>query len=41
VPDVDVQAPMRVGINPKINKAVSCCDTETRSIRKRHHTICN
>ena len=29
----------RIGIAPKINKAVSCCDTETRLIRKRNHVI--
>jgi hypothetical protein len=23
--------PIRIGIDPKINKAVSCCDTETAS----------
>jgi hypothetical protein len=25
--------PIRIGIDPKINKAVSCCDTETVSTR--------
>jgi hypothetical protein len=30
---------MRTGIDPDINKAVSCCNTESRSIRIRNQVI--